>query len=76
MNIFVLKSRVLSFGLGIVVLGGNLLLKVPSNVVIQVVLTQHIYFPDNLLLPFFLAFSIQPVYGAQHPPLDPRLTKK
>lgn len=27
---------------------------------------------------FFLSFScsIQPVYGAQHPPLDPRLTKK
>uniref|UniRef100_A0A2K5X8E3 TBC1 domain family member 22B n=1 Tax=Macaca fascicularis TaxID=9541 RepID=A0A2K5X8E3_MACFA len=30
---------------------------------------------DLFLLFLFSAFSIQPVYGAQHPPLDPRLTK-
>ena len=53
---FFLKSRLPSFGLGIVVLGGNLFLRVPSNVVMQVVLTQHIYLPDNLCLPFFSRF--------------------
>uniref|UniRef100_A0A8C0A8J8 TBC1 domain family member 22B n=1 Tax=Bos mutus grunniens TaxID=30521 RepID=A0A8C0A8J8_BOSMU len=55
MNFFFLKSRLLSFGLGIVVLGGHLFLSVPSNVAMQVVLTQYIYLPDNSRLPFFFS---------------------
>lgn len=51
---FSFKEQVALLWLECSVLGGDLFLKVPSNFVMQVVLTLHIWFPDVLLLPSFL----------------------